>query len=56
LPEAVERTQNILKKIGVDRELASKGAKPGDPVRIGEFEFVFEPAQGFHRRLKTFRK
>ena len=48
LPEAVQRTQNILKKIGVERELAASGAKSGDPVRILDFEFEFKPEMGFH--------
>lgn len=43
LPEAVERTQNILKKMGVEKALAAKGAVRGDPVRILEMEFTFEP-------------
>jgi GTP-binding protein len=46
-PEAVERTQNILKKIGVERELLIHGAQPGDIVKIGTFEFTFEPQEGF---------
>jgi GTP-binding protein len=48
LPEAVQRTQNILKKIGVERELLAAGAKAGDPVKILNFEFTFEPQMGFH--------
>lgn len=46
-PEAVERTQNILKKMGVERELLSHGAQTGDLVRIGTFEFEFQPQPGF---------
>ena len=41
--EAVERTQHILKKIGIERTLLQKGAQPGDRVRISNFEFSFEP-------------
>jgi GTPase len=48
LPEAVQRTQNILKKIGVERELISSGAQTGDQVQIGGFEFTFEPEKGFY--------
>lgn len=47
LPEAVVRTQNILKKIGVERELAAAGAKSGDAVRILDFQFDFKPEMGF---------
>jgi Obg family GTPase CgtA-like protein len=31
-----------LKTIGVDRALAKAGARPGDIVRVGDFEFEFE--------------
>lgn len=47
LPEAVMRTQNILKKIGVERELQTHGARQGDWVRIAEREFEFHPDVGF---------
>ena len=43
LPEGVERTQHILKKMGVERVLVSEGAKEGDLVKIGKVEFKFEP-------------
>jgi GTP-binding protein len=43
LPEAVERTQHILKKIGVEKALMASGARSGDFVKIGNFEFTFEP-------------
>ena len=39
-PEAVRRFQNILKKMGVEKELAQQGAKPGDLVKIGKIEFL----------------
>jgi GTP-binding protein len=42
-PEAVTRFQNILKKMGVEKELALQGAKPGDTVRVGKIEFFYEP-------------
>ena len=41
--EGVKRFQNILKKMGVERELARHGAVPGDNVRIGKIEFTYEP-------------
>ncbi len=47
LPEAVQRTQNILKKIGVERELLASGANSGDGVRILNFEFEFQPEVGY---------
>jgi len=34
--EGLKRFQNILKKMGVEKELARQGAQPGDPVRIGK--------------------
>ncbi|MDR2644598.1 MAG: GTPase ObgE [Endomicrobium sp.] len=40
--EALRRYQNILKKMGLEIELENMGAKPGDTVRIGNFEFIFE--------------
>jgi GTP-binding protein len=40
--EALRRYQNILKKIGLEIELEKMGAKKGDIVRIGNFEFIFE--------------
>jgi len=42
-PEAVRRFQNILKKMGVEKELAQQGAKPGDTVKVGTIEFFYEP-------------
>jgi GTP-binding protein len=40
--EALRRYQNILKKMGFEIELKKMGARPGDTVRIGGFEFIFE--------------
>ncbi len=40
--DALRRYQNILKKMGLEIELEKQGAKPGDTVRIGAFEFTFE--------------
>ncbi len=42
-PEAVRRFQNILKKMGVEKELARQGARQGDTVKIGGAEFFYEP-------------
>jgi GTP-binding protein len=42
LPEGVERTQSILKKMGIERILQDHGVKPGDQVKIGRMEFTFE--------------
>ncbi|MBQ3835165.1 MAG: GTPase ObgE [Elusimicrobia bacterium] len=39
--EALRRFQNILKKLGVELALEEKGCKPGDTVRILDFEFEF---------------
>ena len=39
LPEAVERFQIALQRIGVDKALKRAGIKAGDFVRCGDFEF-----------------
>ncbi|MDP3542943.1 MAG: GTPase ObgE [Elusimicrobiota bacterium] len=39
LPEAINRYQHTLKRIGVDRALKKAGVQNGDRVRCGEFEF-----------------
>jgi GTPase len=49
LPEAIERYQTTLKRIGVDRTLKKAGIREGDKVRCGDFEFVWSDAP--HRRL-----
>lgn len=42
-PEGLKRFQNILKKMGIEKELARQGAQPGDTVKIGKVEFFYEP-------------
>lgn len=37
--EAVRRFQRMLREIGIEKALADAGAKTGDFVRIGEYEF-----------------
>ncbi|MCQ2559343.1 MAG: GTPase ObgE [Clostridia bacterium] len=39
--EGVERLQWIMKKMGIDRALANRGAKHGDEVRIKDFIFEY---------------
>jgi GTP-binding protein len=39
LPEAIQRYQNTLRRIGVERALKKAGIKGGDVVRCGAFEF-----------------
>lgn len=39
--DAVARFQRILRQRGVDDALRQRGAKDGDPIRIGEMEFDF---------------
>ncbi|RUS47664.1 GTPase ObgE [Cohnella sp. AR92] len=39
--EAVMRFGRILRNAGVDAELRKRGAKDGDTIRIGDFEFEF---------------
>jgi GTP-binding protein len=43
LPEGVERTQEILKKMGIERALLAYGVKAGDQVKISTMQFTFEP-------------
>jgi len=40
---ALEYAQSRLRQLGVDRALARAGARQGDKVRIGRFEFDWEP-------------
>jgi GTP-binding protein len=44
LPEAINRYQHTLKRIGVDRALKKAGVQNGDLVRCGEFEFEWSNA------------
>ncbi|MBN2984839.1 MULTISPECIES: GTPase ObgE [Cohnella] len=39
--EAVMRFARILRNIGVDAELRKRGARDGDTIRVGDFEFEF---------------
>lgn len=41
LEESVERLQRIINRMGIDSALKEAGAKEGDTVRIGEFEFEY---------------
>ena len=40
--EAILRFSNKLRKMGIDDELRTLGAKDGDPIRIMEYEFEFK--------------
>ncbi len=42
-PQALEYAQARLRGLGVDRALARAGARSGERVRIGDFEFDYEP-------------
>ncbi|GLY01475.1 MULTISPECIES: GTPase ObgE [Actinoplanes] len=44
--EAVGYLADRLDRLGVETALAKKGAQPGDPVRIGEREFDWQPNAG----------
>jgi GTPase len=57
LPEAIDRFQRTLKKIGVDKALLRAGAEDGDMVRCGSFEFEWsdEPYKPL-RRLRSRHK
>jgi len=39
--EAVLRFARILRKMGIDQELRSRGAEDGQTIRIGDYEFEF---------------
>ncbi|MCU0271416.1 MAG: GTPase ObgE [Acidimicrobiales bacterium] len=41
-PEALDEAHRRLKRLGVDRALARAGARPGDPVHIGQLTFDYE--------------
>jgi GTP-binding protein len=41
-PQALDYVQHRLRKLGVERALARAGARDGDTVRIGTFEFEYE--------------
>ena len=45
LPEAVERFQTALQRIGVDKALKRLGIEDGDRVRCGDFEFEWTDAK-----------
>ncbi|HLI23937.1 MAG TPA: GTPase ObgE [Acidimicrobiales bacterium] len=42
-PEALTYAQGRLRRLGVDRALVRAGAREGDRVRIGAFEFDYQP-------------
>ena len=42
IPDALEYAQGRLKRLGVDRALQRAGARSGDVVTIGSFQFDFE--------------
>lgn len=42
MEESVKRTQQILNKMGIERQLVSAGIKEGDTVKIGQVEFVYK--------------
>ncbi len=46
IPEALAYAQGRLRGLGVDRALARAGARSGDVVRVGRFEFEYEPDSG----------
>jgi GTP-binding protein len=46
IPEALAHAQGRLRSLGVDRALARAGARSGDVVRVGGFEFEYEPDSG----------
>ena len=41
-PEALDHARHRLTTLGVDRKLARAGARTGETVRIGAFEFEYE--------------
>jgi GTP-binding protein len=60
LPEAIDRFQRTLKKIGVDKALRLAGIEDGDMVHCGSYEFewsdeVYKPLHGLRRAHKRTR-
>lgn len=53
--EGTRRFQNILKKMGVEKELLRQGVEPGDTVKVGQVEFFFEVDDEGPKR-KTFKR
>ncbi len=51
-PEAARRFQNIMKKMGVEKELRKLGVQPGDVVRVGDFELEWSEGEIFDPRPK----
>jgi GTP-binding protein len=43
--DALAYAQQRLRRLGVDRALSRAGARQGDLVRVGAFEFEYEPDQ-----------
>jgi GTP-binding protein len=43
IPDALEYAQSRLRSLGVDRALARAGVRAGDVVRIGGFQFEYQP-------------
>src|SRR5579871_1472946 len=41
--DALSYVQHRLKRLGVDRALARAGARQGDIVHVGDFDFTYEP-------------
>ena len=48
-PEALAYAQGRLRRLGVDRALARAGARLGERVHIGGFEFEYQPDDGVAR-------
>ena len=42
-PEAVERFDRILQRVGISLELERQGAVDGDLVMVGDYDFDFSP-------------
>ncbi len=58
LPEAVDRFQRTLKKIGVDKALKRAGIRDGDEVRCGCFQFEWsdKPYAPLHRLRRRHKR
>ncbi len=41
-PEALHRFHNACQRLDLDAKLKQQGAQDGDPIRIGNYEFIFE--------------
>lgn len=52
-PGALDHVQRALRRAGVERALARAGARPGDDVEVGGFEFTYADSAGEGLELRA---